>query len=223
VRILLVEDEPLVAAFIEKGLTSEGYAVATVPSGEAALDRVRQDGVDLVLLDVMLPGVDGFGVLAQLRAIQPALPVIMLTARGGIPDRVKGLDLGATDYVVKPFAFAELAARVRAHLRTGSGQARSDELRVGRVRLDLLTREADIDESPVQLSSREFALLAYLMRHPRQVLSRQQILDAVWGFHFDARSNVVDVYVGYLRSKLDGGDGASTVETVRGMGYRFVG
>jgi two-component system OmpR family response regulator len=147
----------------------------------------------------------------------------MLTARGDVADRVHGLDLGATDYLVKPFAFAELAARVRAHLRTAAGrEARADVLEVGLLRLDLLSRQASIDGVEVTVTTREFALLAYLMRHPRQVLSRQQILDAVWGFAHDPRSNVVDVYIGYLRTKLDG-DGPSVIETVRGMGYRLVG
>jgi DNA-binding response OmpR family regulator len=223
VQIMVVEDEELIAAFIEKGLRAEGHAVSVEPSGERALARVAAERPDVVLLDVMLPGLDGFGVLGAIRAIEPALPVIMLTARGDVADRVHGLDLGATDYLVKPFAFAELAARVRAHLRTAAGhQVRADTLEVGRLQLDLLCRQASVEGVDVTVTTREFALLAYLMRHPRQVLSRQQILDAVWGFTHDPRSNVVDVYVGYLRAKLDG-DGSSTIETVRGMGYRLVG
>jgi DNA-binding response OmpR family regulator len=223
-RILLIEDEPLIASFIEKGLMAEGHVVEIETRGDRALDTFVFANPDLVLLDVMLPGMDGFEILGAIRAIEPALPVIMLTARGEVQDRVRGLDLGATDYVVKPFAFAELAARVRAHLRTSSGarEPRADALEVGRVRLDLLAREATVDGVGVTLSTREFALLGYLLRHPRQVLSRQQILDAVWGYAFDPRSNVVDVYIGYLRAKLDG-DGPSVIETVRGMGYRLVG
>jgi DNA-binding response OmpR family regulator len=222
-QIMVVEDEALIAAFIEKGLRAEGHAVSVEPSGERALARVAVEQPDVVLLDVMLPGVDGFGVLGAIRETWPSLPVIMLTARGDIADRVHGLDLGATDYLVKPFAFAELAARVRAHLRTAAGrEARADALEVGRLRLDLLTRHAALDGVDVTVTTREFALLAYMMRHPRQVLSRQQILDAVWGFAHDPRSNVVDVYIGYLRTKLDG-DGPSVIETVRGMGYRLVG
>lgn len=223
-RILLVEDEPLVASFVERGLGSEGHVVETAADGETAIGRAHAVLPDLVLLDVMLPGMDGFAVLRELRALSRSLPVIMLTARGDVTDRVAGLDGGATDYIVKPFAFAELAARVRAHLRTAGGRdARADTLEVGRVSLDLLGREASVDGADVTLSSREYALLAFLMRHPNQVLSRQQILDAVWGYAFDPRSNVVDVYVRYVRAKLDGDGGVSTIETVRGMGYRFRG
>jgi DNA-binding response OmpR family regulator len=222
-QIMVVEDEALIAAFIEKGLRAEGHAVSIEPSGERALERVATERPDVILLDVMLPGLDGFGVLGAIRAIEPSLPVIMLTARGDVADRVHGLDLGATDYLVKPFAFAELAARVRAHLRTAAGrEARADVLEVGRLRLDLLARQATVDGAEVAMTTREFALLAYLMRHPRQVLSRQQILDAVWGFAHDPRSNVVDVYVGYLRGKLDSAE-PSVIETARGMGYRLVG
>ena len=222
-QILVVEDEALIAAFIEKGLRAEGHAVSIEMRGDQVLDRVVLERPDIVLLDVMLPGLDGFGVLAGIRAIDPGLPVIMVTARSDVADRVRGLDLGATDYLIKPFAFAELAARVRAHLRTAAGrEARADALEVGRIRLDLLTRQAAADGAEVSLSTREFALLGYLLRHPGQVLSRQQILDAVWGFAHDPRSNVVDVYVGYLRAKLDG-DGPSVIDTVRGMGYRFTG
>jgi len=222
-QILVVEDEALIAAFIEKGLRAEGHAVSIEARGDRVLDRVVLEQPDIVLLDVMLPGLDGFAVLGAIRAIDPGLPVIMVTARGEVADRVRGLDLGATDYLVKPFAFAELAARVRAHLRTAAGrEARADTLESGRIRLDLLSRRASVDGVEVTLSTREFALLGYLLRHPGQVLSRQQILDAVWGFAHDPRSNVVDVYVGYLRAKLDG-EGPSVIDTVRGMGYRFAG
>ena len=168
----------------------------------------------------MLPGMDGFDVLATLRAVDPGVPVIMLTARGEVADRVRGLDLGATDYLVKPFAFSELTARIRAHTRHPDRQRRAQTLEVGELTLDLLTREARIDGRDVPLSAREFALLAFLMRHPGQVLSRQQILNGVWGYTFDPRSNLVDVYIGYLRRKLGDGDG-SPIETVRGMGYRL--
>ncbi len=220
-----MEDEERIASFVVKGLQAEGHVVEVEPRGDLAVERFVFSSPDLVLLDVMLPGADGFEVLGAIRAIDPSLPVIMLTARGDVEDRVRGLDLGATDYVVKPFAFAELAARVRAHLRSvgGAREPRADALEVGRVHLDLLAREATVDETPLTLSTREFALLGYLMRHPRQVLSRQQILDAVWGYTFDPRSNVVDVYIGYLRGKLDITEGSSMIETARGMGYRFVG
>ncbi|MDX6377835.1 MAG: hypothetical protein QOE98_2138 [Gaiellaceae bacterium] len=223
-QILVVEDETLIAAFIEKGLRAEGHAVSVETRGDLVLDRIVLERPDVVLLDVMLPGMDGFEVLGAIRAIDPGLPVIMVTARGDVADRVRGLDLGATDYLIKPFAFAELAARVRAHLRTASGRdARADVLEVGRIRLDLLSRQVSVDgDHDVSLSTREFALLGYLLRHRGQVLSRQQILDAVWGFAHEPRSNVVDVYVGYLRAKLDDRE-PSVIETVRGMGYRLAG
>jgi DNA-binding response OmpR family regulator len=223
VKILLVEDEVLISSFIEKGLRAEGHAVESVDRGDQALDRVREIEPDLVVLDVMLPGMDGFEVLGALRAADPELPVVMLTARGEIADRVRGLDLGATDYMMKPFAFAELSARIRAHLRTAEvRQPRADSLDVGPLHLDLLRREVETGGVPVQLSAREFALLAFLMRHPGQVLSRQQILDGVWGYCFDPRSNLVDVYIGYLRRKLAEAGAPKAVATVRGMGYRLV-
>jgi DNA-binding response OmpR family regulator len=223
-RILIVEDEPLIASFIEKGLAAEGHAIEVAGDGPAGAAAFCAAPADLVVLDVMLPGFDGFEVLRRIRAVDPLAPVIMLTALGEVDDRVKGLDLGATDYMVKPFAFSELAARVRSHLRTvdrAGAAARSDVLEVANLRLDLLRREVQLDDDLVQLSAREFALLEYLMRHRGQVLSRQQILDGVWGISHDPRSNVVDVYVRYLRTKL-GDDGARRIETVRGMGYRLV-
>jgi two-component system OmpR family response regulator len=221
-KILVIEDETLILAFLERGLAAEGHTVDTSTRGEEGLDRLRDGQPDVVVLDVMLPGIDGFDVLAAIRAMDPGLPVIMLTARGEVADRVRGLDLGATDYLVKPFAFAELTARIRAHTRRPTDQQRGEAtIAVGALTLDLLAREAEIDGVRSPLSAREFALLAYLMRHPGQVLSRQQILDGVWGYTFDPRSNLVDVYIGYLRRKLSS-DGASPIETVRRMGYRLV-
>ncbi len=221
-KILVIEDETLILAFLERGLTAEGHTVDTATRGEEGLDRLRDRRPDVVVLDIMLPGIDGFDVLAAIRAIDPELPVIVLTARGEVADRVRGLDLGATDYLVKPFAFAELAARVRAHTRRPADQRRgSASIETGPLSLDLLAREAEVNGLRVPLSAREFALLAYLMRHPGQVLSRQQILDGVWGYTFDPRSNLVDVYIGYLRRKLTT-DGYSPIQTVRGMGYRLV-
>jgi two-component system, OmpR family, response regulator len=220
-NILVVEDEALITEFLRRGLEAEGYAVETAVRGEDALPCLRARPPDLVILDVMLPGIDGFEVLSTIRATDPELPVIMLTARGDVDDRVRGLDLGATDYLGKPFAFAELLARIRARTRSPAPNGTpASLLSVGSVTLDLLTREADIDGRRVELSAREFALLAYLMRHPGQVLSRQQILNGVWGYTFDPRSNLVDVYVGYLRRKLTA-QGRSPIETVRGMGYRI--
>jgi two-component system, OmpR family, response regulator len=220
-NILVVEDEPLITSFLERGLVAEGHAVETAERGDEALDAFATNRADLVILDVMLPGIDGFDVLASMRACDPSVPVIMLTARGEIADRVRGLDLGATDYLVKPFVFAELTARIRAHTRQPKTQPSAQVLEAGGVTLDLLTREARVGRRDVQLSAREFALLAYLMRHPGQVLSRQQILNGVWGYTFDPRSNLVDVYVGYLRRKLTA-DCDCPIETVRNMGYRLV-
>jgi DNA-binding response OmpR family regulator len=223
-KILLVEDEALISSFIEKGLRAEGHTVDCVDRGDRALDRIQLTNPDLVVLDVMLPGMDGFEVLGALRAVDPQLPVVMLTARGEIADRVRGLDLGATDYMVKPFAFAELSARIRAHLRAvETRQPRADTLDVAPLHLDLLRREVEAEGGiAVELSAREFALLAYFMRHPGQVLSRQQILDGVWGYSFDPRSNLVDVYIGYLRRKLTAAGAPRVLTTVRGMGYRLV-
>ena len=218
-NILVVEDEPLIMSFLRRGLMAEGHAVATADRGDTALATFSQSQPDIVVLDLMLPGIDGFDVLAAIRAANPHVPVILLTARGEIADRVRGLDLGATDYVVKPFAFAELAARVRAHTRDAGAARSADRLETAGLRLDLLTREVCVDGAEIPLSAREFALLAYLMRHPGQVLSRQQILNGVWGYTFDPRSNLVDVYVGYLRRKL--GESGDAIETVRGMGYRL--
>jgi DNA-binding response OmpR family regulator len=219
-NILVVEDEPLIAAFLERGLTAEGYVVTTADNGPDALDQFAGTSPGVVVLDVMLPGMDGFDVLASMRAVDPAVPVIMLTARGEVADRVRGLDLGATDYLMKPFAFSELAARIRAHTRRPESP-RAQKLEAAGLELDLLTREARRGDREVPLSAREFALLAYLMRHPGQVLSRQQILNGVWGYTFDPRSNLVDVYIGYLRRKLGDGDDCP-IATVRGMGYRLV-
>jgi DNA-binding response OmpR family regulator len=220
-NILVVEDEALITDFLRRGLEAEGYAVDTAACGEDALASLRRHPADLVILDVMMPGMDGFEVLGAIRANDAELPVIMLTARCEVADRVRGLDLGATDYLGKPFAFAELLARIRARTRRPAvNGAPASTLAVGAVSLDLLSREAEVDGQRVDLSAREFALLAYLMRHPGQVLSRQQILNGVWGYTFDPRSNLVDVYIGYLRRKLTAND-RSPIETVRGMGYRM--
>jgi DNA-binding response OmpR family regulator len=216
VNVLVVEDQERIRSFLEKGLRAEGYAVSTAGDADEAIAAARRSHPDLAVVDVMLRGRDdGFELIPALRAQDPDLPVILLTARSGVDDRVRGLDLGATDYLVKPFAFAELAARIRAHLRRGN--TRADVIEAGGVRLDLMTRAVSRGDSSLSLSAREFALLSYLMRHPGQVLSRERLLSGVWGMDFDPRSNVVDVYVGYLRDKI----GAERIETVRGAGYRF--
>jgi len=221
VRILLVEDERGIADFVDRALRSQGHDVEVATDGPNGERRALDGDHDLVILDVMLPGRSGLEILEEIRTVKPALPVIMLTARGEVADRVRGLDLGATDYLGKPFAFAELLARIRARTRRpAQNGAPASTLSVGSVTLDLLSREAEIDGGRIELSAREFALLAYLMRHPGQVLSRQQILNGVWGYTFDPRSNLVDVYIGYLRRKLSA-NGSSPIETVRGMGYRM--
>jgi DNA-binding response OmpR family regulator len=220
-RILIVEDEERVASFIAKGLQDAGYQTEVASSGREALERVRGPAeYNLVLLDVGLPDVDGFSVLTSIRESDQRIPVMMLTASSDVPSRVKGLDLGADDYLPKPFDFDELLARVRAHLR-GRRQETSTLLEAGDLTLDLKTRQAARAGKRVNLTSREFALLEFFLRHPGQVLTRAQLLDGVWGFGFDPGSNVVDVYVGYLRAKLDRPGEPSTVETVRGGGYRL--
>ena len=221
-HILVVEDEPRMAELLRRGLLRHGHVVDVAASGEDALALAATGTHAAVVLDLRLPGIDGVETCRQLRERGATTPVLMLTARDGIADRVAGLDAGADDYLVKPFAFAELAARVRAHTRRPSDQRRgAASIEVGPLSLDLLAREAEVNGIRIALSAREFALLAYLMRHPGQVLSRQQILDGVWGYSFDPRSNLVDVYIGYLRRKL-ATDGLSPIQTVRGMGYRLV-
>jgi DNA-binding response OmpR family regulator len=218
VRILLVEDEKRIASFIEKGLTAEGHAVEQAASVESALGLVRAHEFDLVLLDLLLPDGHGREVLSAIRARNREVPVIVLSALGEVDDKVELLDAGANDYLVKPFAFAELSARIRSNTR--GTQMSSRVIAVGDLELDTRTRIATNGDLSVDLPSREFALLEYLMRHPGQVLTRQQLLDSVWGIGFDPGSNVVDVYVGYLRRKLDRDGEPSVIETVRGAGYR---
>ncbi len=217
-RILVVEDEPRIASFLQKGLRAEGHVTTVVENGDDASAVARSEDFDLVLLDVGLPGKDGFAVLADLRRRGERLPVILLTARDSVPDRVNGLDAGADDYVTKPFSFEELRARVRVRLRESSEEDPTT-LATGRVRLDLLSRTATVDERTVELTAQEFVLAEVLLRHPQQVLSREQLLSQVWGYDYDPGSNIVDVYVGYLRRKL----GTGVIETVRGVGYRLHG
>ena len=202
-RLLLVEIEARVASFIAQGLDSAGYLTEVVGTGTEALSRVRAgDHWDLILLDVGLPDRDGFEVLADIRTVDQVTPVIMLTARGDVASRVRCLDLGADDYLPKPFDFDELLARIRAHLRQVR-QPSSFLLESGDLALDLRTRRATRGEAEVDLTSREFSVLEFFLRHTGQVLSRSQLLNGVWGYAFDPGSNVVDVYVGYLRGKLD--------------------
>ena len=219
-RILVVEDERTLAGFVEQSLQAEGYAVTVVHDGERAELEALAGDYGLVLLDVMLPGKSGLEVLDAIRARKPELPLIMVTARGAIEQRVEGLDRGANDYVTKPFSFEELLARVRAQLRN-PGQREASALQAGDIRLDLRTRRVGRAGQEVRLTAREFELLAYLARHPDQVLSREQILNAVWGYDFDPGTKVLEVYIGYLRRKLGVDSGEGPIETVRNVGYRL--
>ena len=220
-RVLVIEDERTLAGFIEQSLRAEGHAVTVCHDGPAGEAAALTGDYALVLLDLTLPGKDGLEVLSEIRRRQPGLPVIALTARAAIEQRVEGLDRGANDYVTKPFAFEELLARVRAQLRS-PGQRESSVLEAAGIRMDLRTRRVERDRRGVQLTAREFELLAYLLRHPDQVLSREQILNAVWGFDFDPGTKVLEVYVGYLRRKLGADDdGTDPIETVRNVGYRL--
>lgn len=216
-RILIAEDEPRIVSFLEKGLQAEGYTTMAVGDGNEALSIARDDVFDLLILDLGLPGRDGREVLKELRTRGERLPVIILTARDGIDDTVGSLEQGADDYMTKPFRFEELLARVRLRLRGGATEE-ATVLTVGEVALDLRSRRATHGSRTIDLTAREFALLETFLRHPGQVLSREQLLSRVWGYDFDPGSNVVDVYVRYLRKKLGGG----VIETVRGMGYRLV-
>jgi DNA-binding response OmpR family regulator len=218
VRILLVEDEDRIASFIVKGLQSEGHSVDRASRKREALDLMSSRSFDLVLLDLLLPDGHGSDVLRALRVTDRDVPVIVLSALGEVDDKVELLDLGASDYLTKPFAMRELSARIRAHAR--QGHSASHRLETTDLELDTRTRIARHADTTADLPSREFALLEYLMRHAGQVMTRQQLLDAVWGFDFDTGSNVVDVYVGYLRRKLDVPGEPSAIETVRGAGYR---
>lgn len=218
--ILVVEDEARIASFLVKGLKAAGFTAQTTALGAQAVELAVQGGIDLIILDVGLPDIDGFAVLEQMRGQGVATPVIMLTARSSVADRVAGLEGGADDYMPKPFSFEELLARIRVRLRPETSAAGEDPMRLthrGLV-LDLRTRTMEIGGRTVELSAREFALAETFMRHPGQVLSREQLLSTVWGYDFDPGTNVVEVYVSYLRNKL----GKEQFQTVRGMGYRLV-
>lgn len=214
--ILIAEDEARIASFIEKGLRAAGYSSTVCGTGDEAVTLALTAEFDLVLLDVGLPGIDGYEELKRIRAVDADLPIVMLTARTSVSDTAQGLDAGANDYIPKPFKFDELLARVRVRLRE-VGPQQTPELVAGELELDVRTRRATINGRTIELSAREFALAEEFVRNHDQVLSREQLLSRVWGYDFDPGSNVVDVYVRYLRGKL----GADRIETVRGMGYRL--
>ena len=219
-RILVVEDERKVAQFVRQGLEEEGHTVEVAADGLTAQDLVLGPApYDLVVLDLTLPERDGFAVLKALRARDAKTPVLVLTARDGVPDRVRGLDLGADDYLTKPFAFAEFLARVRALLRRAGVARTGAVLRLADLTLDPATREVTRGRRKLQLTTREYALLEYFMRNAGRVLTRPMLAEHVWGIDFDTESNVIDVYVGYLRRKIDEADEPRLLHTVRGAGY----
>ncbi|MDA0769374.1 MAG: response regulator transcription factor [Chloroflexi bacterium] len=221
-KILVVEDEPGISSFLRQGLTEAGYAVDVAQDGEEGLAFASVSEYDAMVLDIMLPRMDGLTLLRKLRDQDDTTPVLMLTARDSLDDRVRGLDVGADDYLVKPFAFPELLARMRALLRRPPLQM-DTLLQLGDLELDAARREVTRGGSAVELSPREFSLLEYLMRHPGQVLTRTQIAEHIWNFDYYGGSNVVDVYIGYIRRKIAGGDGSGLIQTVRGVGYRMGG
>jgi len=219
-RILVVEDEIKMAALLKRGLEEEGYAVDTADKGSDAVWLGTENPYDAVVLDLMLPDLDGFEVCRQLRQAGRWAPVIMLTARDAVPDRILGLDAGADDYLTKPFSFAELLARLRALMRRGQSE-RPAILEVGDLKMDPVGRRVERCGQTLDLTAKEFSLLEFFMRHPQEVLSRTLILEHVWDFAYEGDSNVVDVYIRYLREKIDRPFGCNSLETVRGAGYRL--
>lgn len=218
-RILIAEDEPRISSFLEKGLKANGFTTYVVNNGEKAVHMVNSSDFDLIILDIGLPGKDGWTVLEELRGQGQDLPIIILTVHDSVKDKVNGFERGANDYVTKPFRFEELLARVRARLRDRYLPLEQDKmiLRADDVVLDLRTRKVKVGDRLIELSAREFTLAETFLSHPGQVLSREQLLSHVWGYSYDPGNNIVDVYVGYLRKKL----GNNFIETVRGMGYRL--
>jgi DNA-binding response OmpR family regulator len=217
--ILVVEDEPGIVDFVERGLADQGFEVVTAGDGVTGLERALEADVDLVVLDLMLPELSGTEVLRALHAQRPLLPVIVLTARGAVEDRIAGLDGGAVDYLVKPFALAELAARIRAQLRSTAHGA--TVITTETLRIDLVSRQVRVSGEVVRLSTTEYELLVYLAQNRPHVLSREEILRAVWGYTHDPGTNVLEVYVGYLRRKLSTPERAAPIVTIRSVGYRF--
>ncbi|MBI4890424.1 MAG: response regulator transcription factor [Acidobacteria bacterium] len=216
-RILVVEDEERIADFVNRGLTSAGYEVEVAPDGQAALNKLHEADYELVILDLMLPDMDGLSVLEKIRIRKVSPPVLILSARGGVEDRVKGLELGADDYLVKPFAFVELLARVRALIRRG--QPSMEKLSCGDLTLDCVRRRANRAGKPIDLAPKEFSILEYLMRNQGKALSRTMIVEHVWDMEYDGLTNIVDVYIRHLRSKVDDPYPVKLIHTVRGIGY----
>jgi DNA-binding response OmpR family regulator len=217
-RILIVEDEKALREIAASRMTREGYAVDSAADGMEALEFIGAAFYDCVILDIMLPKKNGLAVLKEIRAAGNRVPVLLLTARDSIEDRVAGLDLGADDYLVKPFAYDELSARVRALLRRGA-DSKSNELAFGDLRMNLLNREVRRNGRLIDLTAKEFALLEYLLRNPNRVLTRDQIISHVWNFDFDDNTNVINVYIRYLRGKIDAGTDVKLIHTIRGVGY----
>jgi len=218
-RVLVAEDDPVIADFVAQGLREAGYAVDDAPTGTEGLRLASSGGYDAAVIDVMLPGLDGLSVIEQLRARKIQTPVLILSARRSVDDRVKGLQSGGDDYLTKPFAFAELLARLQALLRRAGAATEPARLVTGELSLDLLSRKVERAGRPIDLRPREFALLEYLLRHPGRVLSKTMILSHVWGYSFDPGTNVVDVLVSRLRDKIDDGFDTKLIHTVRGAGY----
>lgn len=219
-RILLVEDDRHIVRFLKQGLEEEGYVVEVACDGEEGLNLARDEEFDLIILDILLPKMDGFAVCQKLREVGNATPILMLTAKDDVEDRVQGLDLGADDYLVKPFAFEELLARIRALIRRHKS-AKGVLLQVGDLTINLLTREVKRGDKTIELTTREFELLKFLAHHPGRVFTRTQLLEHVWGYDFEYSSNIVDVYIRYLREKVDRPFNRKLIHTVRGVGYKL--
>jgi DNA-binding response OmpR family regulator len=219
---LLVEDEKKMASFIQRGLKEEGYAVDVAHDGEEGFEYLAVNEYDAIILDLMIPKISGMELCGKIRQRKIKTPVLMLTARDSVEDKIKGLDQGADDYLTKPFAFDELLARLRALLRRPVLQQGETRLLCGNLKLDLLARQCYLGDEEIQLSQKEFSLLEYLIKHKGEVVSRTQIAEHVWDLHFDPMSNTIDVYINFLRKKVDGDSKRSRIETIRGTGYRMI-
>lgn len=218
-HILIVEDEPEIAGFLKRGFMLEGFTTEISRDGHAALAAARDRPPDLIVLDLMLPGLDGLEVARRIRSTMPKLPIIMLTARDAVPDRVAGLEAGADDYLIKPFAFEELLARIRVQLRRQPQEGQATVLRYGKLVMDTAAHSTSIGDRRIELTAKEYELLELFMRHPNQVLTREVIYDRVWGYDFGGESNIIEVYVRYLRQKIEANDEPRLLHTVRGVGY----